>query len=922
MTTGAHCGGCPLQIIGSGFMPTYDGPGRKGVLLVGEALGEKEALRGKPFQGASGLQLEQMLQRAELTRNDFWIENVLHCRPPGKLRGASYEEAAILQCEPYLRKSIETLQPKVAVALGAVALRRLLELPADDCVLEHRTRGRRGYVEWSQRYQCWVVGTYHPTDLLKGQWNKTAAFLADIQLAVKIAAEGFAYRPPTVLVDPPPEVFARLIDEDYIPRAADLMLATDMETAEKRILAEDELDFSAPGIIERVSLSWKEGWGVSVPWTAPYINAIKRAHAAPGVKLIWNRAFDKPRYEAAGAPFNGPVYDMMYGWHVLHSTLPMAINYVAPFLIPWYPRWKFRNASDPGEYSAYDSAGLHDLAIGIIAGLHERGLWEAFERQTHMITDCTEAMTAPGIPIDAEARITAAKDLAAQQDDALKRMQIIIPPSMLKFDPKEGFVRQPAVLDGLVTLPVTVAVTICSACGKEDVTKTEHTSKKTLGPKVKGVISEPNPCHGATITKELRARIRYARSVPFSPSNVQLQAYQAFMNHLPVLNEDKNPTFDKDATRILIKRYSLDPLYPLLRDYRKPEKMLGYTGRWNEELQIIEGGWPTRADGRLYPVFGHTPYTGRLSAKSPNLTQIPRADDDEEEAAAVRALFIPEPGCVLVETDYAAIEAVLVGYFAGDQTFHRLATLGIHDYLNGHILRERGKIAEAPDIKWSDADLKLCFAEFKARFANERNTSKRVVYLSLYGGTPYRMYQAYPDEFGSLSNAKHLQEAFFQLFPLVRRWQNNTVELAASQGYLRGTWGHVVRFWKIYEWVKTKDGRWERKWGPDAKAAIAFVAQHAASGILKETVLRLRANHPDVFARMRLLIHDSILGQPRKSELDHYIETVVNEAEQPIPRLELPWAPGEHLVVKADVKVCLTNWAEPLKLKDAKERLV
>lgn len=1339
MTTGAHCGGCALQHLGTGFMPTYDGLGRKGVLLVGEALGEKEALRGKPFQGASGLQLEQMLQRAQLTRDDFWIENVIHCRPPGnELRGASYEETAINRCEAYLRASFDKLKPRVAVALGAIALRRLLDLPSDDCVLEHRTRGRRGYVEWSQRYNCWVVGTYHPAYLLRGQWNKTAAFLADIQLAVKIAADGFTYRPPETLVDPPPDVFARLIDTDYIPNALTTMLATDMETHEKRVHAEDELDLSASGIIERVSLSWRPGWGVSVPWTAEYINAIKRAHAAPGIKLIWNRAFDKPRYEAAGAPFGGPVYDMMYAWHILHSTLPKAINYVAPFLIPWYPRWKFRNDSDPGIYSAYDSAALYDLAIEIIAGLHGHGLWEAFERQTHQITDCTEAMTRPGIPIDVAARIATAKALALQQDEALKCMQAVIPAQLVRYDPPNGFVRVPEVLEGLTTLTVIADVAVCSVCSKEDVTKTEHTAKKTLGPKVKGVVSSPNPCHGAVINKEQRSRVRYARPVAFTPSNTQLQAYQAIVGHSPVLNEDKNATFDKDAARILIKKHPRDPLYPLLRDYRKPEKMLGYTGRWDEETRAIIGGWPTRGN-RLYPVFGHNPYTGRFScvagdtfiemprdmqaypqgipitavragdwvyafdmqrqlvlrrvkwcaqtgvrqtviitAKSvqgdvltlratpdhlirlyhgdwraagnlmhrigtphrtdgprimtmvrrsvdggyikffphavamrngsggggrwrehrwiasqiagrrlssrtdvhhkdenrynnhpsnleilditahrgkhtihpnrgamslditvdiksgptnyrvvsvepglvepvwdmevedthnfiangicvhncsnPNLTQIPQSgDEEEEEATAVRMLFMAEPGCALVEVDYCvapetkilltdltwtaadaisvgdellafdekldatnkfcagtvtavkritrprvrittthgsivvsaehkfvvkagranrkwtqadtikpgntisflarpweidqsrdggylagfldgegarklwegkrtwgkrtpvvivisvepledgevvaietttgtyisegffshncAIEAVLVGYFAGDETFHRLATLGIHDYLNGHILRERGLISEAPDLKWSDADLTLCFADLKERFLKERNTSKRVVYLSLYGGTHYRMFQAYPDEFGSLANAKHLQDTLFALFPKVRTWQNNTVELAASQGYLRGIWGHVVRFWKVYEWVKNRDGQWERKWGPDAKAAIAFVAQHAASGILKETVLRLRANSPDVFSRMRLLIHDSILGQPMKRSLDHYVETVVTEAEKPIPRLELPWAPGEYLIVKTDVKVCLTNWAQPMKLKDAKVRL-
>src|SRR5881392_3809300 len=79
-------------------------------LIVGKAPGEQEDLQGEPFVGQAGKLLDNMLRAVGLSRHEkVYIANVLKCRPPGN-RNPEPEEVA--QCEPFLRRQVELLQPK------------------------------------------------------------------------------------------------------------------------------------------------------------------------------------------------------------------------------------------------------------------------------------------------------------------------------------------------------------------------------------------------------------------------------------------------------------------------------------------------------------------------------------------------------------------------------------------------------------------------------------------------------------------------------------------------------------------------------------------------------------------------------------------------------------------------------------------
>ena len=89
------------------------------IMLIGEAPGYHENQQGRPFVGAAGQFLEQLLGSVGLTRKDVFIGNVIKHRPPENRDPQPDEMAA---CLPYLQRQIEAIDPKVIVTLGRFSL--------------------------------------------------------------------------------------------------------------------------------------------------------------------------------------------------------------------------------------------------------------------------------------------------------------------------------------------------------------------------------------------------------------------------------------------------------------------------------------------------------------------------------------------------------------------------------------------------------------------------------------------------------------------------------------------------------------------------------------------------------------------------------------------------------------------------------
>jgi uracil-DNA glycosylase family 4 len=169
----AQCRACELC---NGRRNTVFGTGDRQPdwLIVGEAPGENEDLQGEPFVGQAGQLLDNMLKALGLNRRQqVYITNVLKCRPPGN-RNPEPQEVA--QCEPFLRRQVELLQPRIILAMGRFAVQALLQ--------SNEPIGKlRGQVH---RYNgVPLVVTYHPAYLLRNLPDKAKAW-ADLCLALEV----------------------------------------------------------------------------------------------------------------------------------------------------------------------------------------------------------------------------------------------------------------------------------------------------------------------------------------------------------------------------------------------------------------------------------------------------------------------------------------------------------------------------------------------------------------------------------------------------------------------------------------------------------------------------------------------------------------------------------------------------------------
>jgi DNA polymerase len=155
-------------------------------MLVGEAPGAEEDVRGEPFVGQAGLLLDQMLASIGLSRpDDVFITNVLKCRPPGNRNPEPVEAET---CSGYLHRQIELLQPDLILLLGRFAVQSVLKTDASLAGLRGRVHtypGTQGDIP--------VVCTYHPAYLLRNLPEKRKSW-EDLCLAMDVAARRQAAR--------------------------------------------------------------------------------------------------------------------------------------------------------------------------------------------------------------------------------------------------------------------------------------------------------------------------------------------------------------------------------------------------------------------------------------------------------------------------------------------------------------------------------------------------------------------------------------------------------------------------------------------------------------------------------------------------------------------------------------------------------
>ena len=268
-------------------------------------------------------------------------------------------------------------------------------------------------------------------------------------------------------------------------------------------------------------------------------------------------------------------------------------------------------------------------------------------------------------------------------------------------------------------------------------------------------------------------------------------------------------------------------------------------------------------DGRVRTSFQMTvTATGRLSSTEPNLQNIPTRTDLGSE---IRRMFVPDPGCVLVDADYSQIELRLLAHIAGDETMRESFLAG------GDFHAETA--AKVFHVAREDVTHEM------------RRSAKAVNFGIVYGISAFSLSQ---DIGVSVAEAKAYMEAYFATFPGVRKYMDEVVEKARATGYVE------TLFHRRRDLPELKSSNFNmRSFGE--RVALNMPIQGTAADVMKLAMVAVhkRLKAENFQARLVLQVHDELIVECPESEAETVAKLLAEEMEN-VVHLSVPLTADAH----------------------------
>lgn len=296
--------------------------------------------------------------------------------------------------------------------------------------------------------------------------------------------------------------------------------------------------------------------------------------------------------------------------------------------------------------------------------------------------------------------------------------------------------------------------------------------------------------------------------------------------------EKKAPSTDVIA---LMRLSSLDSsgFVDTLLDYRTYQKLLStYILPF---IEITDGRQKDIDEPRIYGHYNQTgTVTGRLSAESPNLQNIPSRRDTGKE---VRQLFVARKGYVLVDCDYSQLELRILAHFSNDIDYIEL-------FKNGG------------DPHQATADL----------IGVDRRIGKTLNFAWAYGAGPGKLCDTIEKEGNPRpleSDAKEWIARFEEARPALTKWRDSVVKYARSLGYVKTIAGRRRHIPELKSYDKQLRSRAERQ-------CVNSISQGSASDIIKIASIKIKKEFTEKNLDAKFIgqIHDELLVEVREDQKD------------------------------------------------------
>ena len=333
-----------------------------------------------------------------------------------------------------------------------------------------------------------------------------------------------------------------------------------------------------------------------------------------------------------------------------------------------------------------------------------------------------------------------------------------------------------------------------------------------------------------------------------SPRQIAFLLYEKL--GLPILRRGKSgPSTNEMVLRKLL------PMHPVIEKilyYREVSKI--FSSYVNPILSGID------ESGKIYPTFSLTnTQTGRITAVEPNLQTIPIRG---KWGRRIRDVFVSRyPDGYILSADYSQIELRVLAHISQDRSLSSalLSNKDVHTLTAQKIFGKK-EISEV-----------------------ERDIAKRVNFGIVYGISA----QGLSEQLGvDKASAQRFIDAYFRIYPGVKEFIDRTIREARTRGWVKTLWGHRRYLPELFS-----KNKFQRMFGE--RAAVNTIIQGSAAEIIKWAMLKVFSHirERDVF--MILQVHDELVFDLPKEDLEWTQEMVKKEMEQAV-KLNVPLKVDVH----------------------------
>jgi DNA polymerase I - 3''-5'' exonuclease and polymerase domains len=403
--TKSRCKECPL----SGYCNKVRGESaseKPRIAFIGEAPGKDEDQLGHPFVGSAGQELDRILAKAGIYRQNAYLLNLVNCRPPENNLDSSEGIEALESCQPGLEEELSKLYDLGVRTLVPLGAKPTAALGIEGSI--HKVRGSV-YETKIAGHTFWSIPTFHPSFIIHGEWGEEPTCVNDIEKAVDIAQNG--YTPPKedfLLFPTVRDIEART--KDILKRKP--LLGVDTETTALTY-------YEAEIFVMSLALSGEEAFSIPfysqgfVPyWKNGDLNRVKNCLSDILEKcptMYQNAPFDVSVLEANGFHIGRIAHDVLLIHHAIHPELPHNLGYIVsiygatPF---WkdiklkFPRMRETPDIELRTYNCRDSVVLHQILSPLLQDLKETGTEHIYYNYSLRLIRPTLELTYNGLLLD------------------------------------------------------------------------------------------------------------------------------------------------------------------------------------------------------------------------------------------------------------------------------------------------------------------------------------------------------------------------------------------------------------------------------------------------------------------------------------------------------------------------------------------